>query len=450
MTSACGGDGAASHTARSITAMVRVVAIGVMAVMATACSTAADESGPDATASASTTTTTTTAATTTTITTTTATTTADTTTRATTTTTTTGPVAAPPTTSPTPPGDPIADCIAAIDLAERVALLVWPAVYLEHWDAALAAVADHGVGGVMLMRVRDVTAGELTDQLADLRSLASYGLAIATDEEGGEVQRLRDLRPLPSQAEVSATMSADDARTLIAEHGRFVRSLGIDLVLGPVVDVLPETGPPPLQPSRFFEGDADTVTEYGIVYVAGWNEAGLGAVVKHAPGHGRASADTHIELARTPALDELAERDLVPFGALAQWSTSVTPAPEPFVPPLAAMIGHLDVPGLTDGAPASLSAAAVDHLRTELGFADALVISDALEMGAIDLDLPDAAVAAITAGVDVVLFVGTTRVSEVIDALLDAVADATMSVERIDEAATRVLRNRPLPDACAR
>lgn len=360
----------------------------------------------------------------------------------------------------TPPGTVVGDpgdrtdtaCLDGLTLTERAALLVWPAVYVDAWDLARSTVSDHGVGGVLLMRTRGVTEVELTGMLTELRPLAPLGLIIATDEEGGDVQRLRDLRGLPSQAEVSSSRTIDEARSLIAEHGRFVRSIGVDVVLGPVVDLLPEDGEPPLQRSRFFTGDAETVTRYGAAYIEGWNEAGLGAVLKHFPGHGSATADTHLEPAAISPLDELSGRDLLPYRRLALDGAGGGAEPgraDPdTAPPLAVMVGHLVVPGLTDGRPATLSASAIDHLRNETGFGDALVISDALDMRAIDLDLPGAAVAAVIAGLDVVLIADTRRTGEVIDALVQAVVDRSLTEERLDEAAARVLRHRTDPSRC--
>ena len=120
-------------------------------------------------------------------------------------------------------------------------------------------------------------------------------------------------------------------------------------------------------------------------------------VLKHFPGHGGASADTHDELATTPPLDAMRAYDLVPFQQLAARGAAV-------------MVGHLNVPELTDGQPASMSKAAIALLR-ELGYGDALVLSDALGMDAIGIPVDDAAVLSIQAGVDVVTFTGISDLS---------------------------------------
>jgi beta-N-acetylhexosaminidase len=280
----------------------------------------------------------------------------------------------------------------------------------------------------------DVTLDEFTGLLAELDRSSAHGVLVATDEEGGTVQRLRQYRSLPSQRDVAATMSPDEAAELITGHGAFVSESGVDVVLGPVVDVAPADGSPALEGSRFFSGSPDDVTDYAAAYVEGWQANGLLPTLKHFPGHGAASADTHDALGVTPLLDELELRDLVPYRSLAATAAENGT-------PVAVMVGHLDVPGLTATEPASLSSAAVELLRREIGFDDALVISDALEMGAVDLRLPDAAVASIGAGVDVVLFSDTAATGAVIDAIVTAVEGDALPDDRLADAADRVLRS---------
>ena len=150
-------------------------------------------------------------------------------------------------------------------------------------------------------------------------------------------------------------------------------------------------------------------------------------VVKHFPGHGAASGDTHDEDGVTPPLEALERWDLVPFRALADAGAAV-------------MVGHLTVPGLTDGVPATQSERAIGILRDEVGYADALVLTDALGMQAVGLPEDEAAVLALHAGADVVLFTATGQTGAVIDAIERAVGDGQLAEDRVTEAATRVLR----------
>ncbi len=338
--------------------------------------------------------------------------------------TTTSTVVASTTTAPADPLARLEQCVHAWPLRDRAALLVWPGVSGAAWNDAIALVRDQHVGGVVLMRMDDAFAAQLPTRLAELDALSAHGLLVATDEEGGQVQRLRALQSLPSQEAISQ-MAALDANALLVDHARIVAAAGIDVVLGPVVDVRAVDGSDPLGQGRLFVGDPQTVAAWGALYVDAWEGAGITPVLKHFPGHGSASGDTHDGHVTTPSLDVLLTRDLVPYATLAGSGAAV-------------MIGHLDVPGLTGGQPASRSPQAVALLRDQLGWGDALVLSDALGMGAVGLPVPQAAVAAVAAGVDVVVFTGNAATPAVIDALVAAVTAGTISEARLDEAAARV------------
>lgn len=226
-------------------------------------------------------------------------------------------------------------------------------------------------------------------------------------------------------------MSPDDATLLIASHGNAVRATGVDMVLGPVVDVEPNAGDVPLQPSRFFVGDPVAVSSYAAAYIDGWTEAGLLAVVKHYPGHGAASGDTHITAGVTPSFADIEGWDLRPYAELADRVATDD---------LAVMVGHLTVPDLTDGVPATRSASAIDHLRDELGYGDALLITDALGMAAVGLAEPEASVLAVAAGIDIVIFTQTSQTGAVIDALVAAVDNGQISADQLEASATKVMR----------
>ncbi len=339
----------------------------------------------------------------------------------------TAPTTSGPSIVPVPPPtthSALVDCLATWPLRERVALLVWPSVYSADWAGAITAVRDHGVGGVILMKPDDAFAAQLATRLGELDAASPHGVLVATDEEGGQVQRLRALGVLPSQEDMSNS-DADVVTGILSAHAAVLRDAGVDVVLGPVVDVRPADGSPdPLGQGRLFVGQPEQVAVLGERYVQAWQSAGLLPTLKHFPGHGDANTDTHEALGVTPPLDQLRAWDLVPYAELADSGAAV-------------MVGHLDVPGLTDGVPASRSAAAITLLRDELGWGDALVMTDALGMGGVGLSVPDAAVASLAAGVDVVLFTDTGQTGAVIDAIVAAVERGEFS---IDASAVRVAR----------
>ncbi len=336
-----------------------------------------------------------------------------------------------PTTTTEAPSTPT-PCVDELDLRSTVALLVWPAAEPRAWDDVVDAVEDHDVGGVILMGPRDWTEAEIAGRLADLEARSRHGLVVSTDEEGGDVQRLRVLGILPSQRSIAQDLGDDPTaiRELVATHGERVRALGIDVVFGPVVDVEPVEGEVPLAPSRFFSGGPDEVVAVAEAYLDGWADADLIATLKHFPGHGAASGDTHDVDGVTPSIEALRDRDLVPYERLGDRVATGD---------VAVMVGHLTVPGLTDGLPATQSAPAIDLLRSLPGYADALLVTDALGMAAVQLPEPEAAVAALAAGIDVALFTQTSQTGPVIDAIVEAVADEVLDEDAVRRSASKVM-----------
>ena len=348
---------------------------------------------------------------------------------------------APATGSTTPDGPALADpssdaaaikCVGDLNHRVRAGQLMMVAVTGAGLRDAAADVARYGFGGVFIMGpVGDLGA----DDVAALDDAAPINLLVAVDEEGGDVQRLGAvLGTLPAPGRVAETMSPDAAQTLIAEHARKARALGINVVLAPVVDVRSPGAAGPIG-DRAFGDDPAVVQQFGAAYVSGWQEAGILPVLKHFPGHGAATGDTHLGPAVVPAMDLLRQRDLQPFVALVGAA------------PVGVMLAHVQVPGLTNGLPASLSPAAVEVLRTELGF-DGLVFTDALNMNAVTASRSpaEAAGAAIAAGADVALLISVDDGAAALQALEAAIGDQVPET-RVNEAMLRVLRQKGI-DPC--
>jgi len=121
---------------------------------------------------------------------------------------TTGPATSQPATTQPVTTQPAGDsaellaCVTQWPLRDRIALLVWPSVYSDQWSLAESIVREQRVGGVVLMTPSDAFAEQLGDRLTELTALGAHGLAVATDEEGGAVQRLRALEEIPSQQDM--------------------------------------------------------------------------------------------------------------------------------------------------------------------------------------------------------------------------------------------------------
>lgn len=252
---------------------------------------------------------------------------------------------------------------------------------------------------------------------------------VAVDDEGGRVQRIDELvGDLPSARRLAERFSPAEVRDLAEERGRHLADLGVTVDFAPVLDVSDQDDGEVIG-DRSYGSDPDTVVAYAGAFAQGLDRAGVLAVAKHFPGHGRADGDSHLSPVTTPTLDDLGP-DLAPYRALLADADAV-------------MVGHLVAPDLTDGEPASLSPAAVDGLlRDELGF-DGLVFTDDLGAMRAVTDryrLDEAVRLALLAGVDVALVSSPTDVAGLLDALEADEAAGRLPVEVIDTAVARVLQ----------
>ncbi|MEE9414212.1 MAG: glycoside hydrolase family 3 N-terminal domain-containing protein [Acidimicrobiales bacterium] len=323
------------------------------------------------------------------------------------------------------------ECLAPWPIEHKVGQLIMALALPSSLDSAADLAETGQLGAVGLL-------GEpgpaLPDQLAEIQKRSWLPVTIAVDEEGGNVQRLVGLlNRLPSARSVADLGDPTFAEFNGVVHGSAMFDLGITMDLAPVLDV----GGGPGIGSRSYSSDPAIVSDFGLAFASGLVESGVTPVVKHFPGHGQASADSHRSLPITPSIEDLRQRDLLPFLDAIE------------IPGVALMVGHLNVPGLTDGLPATLSPAAIDGLlRTELGF-DGLVMTDALNMGAIrnGWTTPEAAVLAVAAGADVVMVGSVSEVAATHGALLSALEEGTISLERVDESVLRVLASKSI-DPC--
>ncbi len=313
-------------------------------------------------------------------------------------------------------------------LADAILIPPFPGTEAPGW---VLSALSRGLAGVTLYSENMDAGPDSLRSLTDaLRSQAPDAL-VATDEEGGDVTRVWYAvgSPYPGNAALGEVDDPGLTEEVHAAIGRDLAALGINLDLAPCLDVLAEPSNPVVG-TRSFGSDPALVTRHGRAAVRGLQSAGIAACVKHFPGHGSTLLDSHAELAVVRSgPDELAARDLPPFRAAVDAGV------------MTVMPGHLLVPGVTDGLPASLSAAAISLLR-DLGFTGP-VVSDALEMSAVrdPFGIPGAAVRAVTAGTDLLCLgrdVSEEGYLAVRSALCDAVRSGDLGARRLEEAAARI------------
>ncbi|CAJ1586338.1 glycoside hydrolase family 3 N-terminal domain-containing protein [[Mycobacterium] wendilense] len=335
-----------------------------------------------------------------------------------------------PLSNPMPQAPAVCGDLSTLSTRDKLAQLLM--VGVSNGADARAVVSDHRVGGIFIGSWTDKSM--LTDgTLAQIAAAAEpLPLAVSTDEEGGRVQRLSALiGSQPSPRVLAATKTPDEVYAIARDRGQKMRGLGITVDFAPVVDVT-DAADGTVIGDRSFGSDPAVVTEYAGAYARGLRDGGVLPVLKHFPGHGSASGDSHDTGVTTPSLDQLQAVDLVPYRELTAQG------------PVGVMMGHMQVPGLTGADPASLSGAAVGLLRSGNyggpGFGGVVFSDDLSSMGAINqrYGVPEAVLRSLQAGVDVALWVSTAEVPAVLDRLESAVASGELSLPAVEASLHRV------------
>ncbi|HEX6655951.1 MAG TPA: glycoside hydrolase family 3 N-terminal domain-containing protein [Candidatus Limnocylindria bacterium] len=316
--------------------------------------------------------------------------------------------------------------------------------------SAIADIRDRSLGGVVLFSSDQPTGNPVRnivspDQLAELtaalqsaagESEAGGPLAISVDEEGGLVARLDPAHGFPQTESAAALGARDDAAYTRAAGKRIAETLkaaGVNLNLAPVVDLDVNADNPIIGAlDRSFGADPALVTRQARAFISGHHDVGVLTTLKHFPGHGSSTADSHlgvVDVTRTWSPVELDPyRRLIPAGVVD-----------------AILTAHVFNARLDPDNPATLSAATIDGLlRGQLGW-DGLVISDDMQMGAIRTayGYADAVRLAILAGVDV-LTIANQQVFEAgivertVKIITGQVARGEIPEERIDRSWQRI------------
>jgi len=305
---------------------------------------------------------------------------------------------------------------------------------LELDDSTLALIREEGVHNFILFRRNVQDRSQLTGLCAVLRKTClEYGLPrplIAIDQEGGQVARLPP--PFSTFPEPRQVVEADDCRTLLHQYATTCATelveVGINMNLAPVLDVCP-TGKGLFMERRCLGEDPQRVAELGVIVVKGLQGCGVAACAKHFPGLGAAMLDPHLEL---PVVDlpgrRLFAEDVEPF----RWAFANKVA--------AVMTSHALYAGLDPELPGTLSGQVVDGLlRGRCGY-DGLIITDDMEMGAIEkfMEFPEAVVKAFRAGADLVLICHDhNKIRRALMALREAVTGGAIENTRLTDSLRR-------------
>lgn len=250
---------------------------------------------------------------------------------------------------------------------------------------------DANPWGFILFARNVETPDQLKALTGELRDCVGWHAPILIDQEGGRVQRLR----APAWREFQPPL--DDINTLgNAERAMWLRGrliaddlaqVGIDVNCAPTLDVASDVTHPFLR-NRCYGTDPDTVAKMGRAMVDGMAAGGVASVMKHIPGHGRGTADSHKNLPRVSASRDALSIDFAPFKALNDLSMG--------------MSAHIVMEAIDPENPATQSSACINVIRSEIGFGG-LLMTDDISMEALNGSVLERGQKALQAGCDMVL-----------------------------------------------
>ena len=332
--------------------------------------------------------------------------------------------------------DPIAEQIKDMTIDEKLGQML--IVGLEGYeidDGARQMIDELHVGGFILFG-RNIESPEqllkLNNSLKTANSANKIPLFISVDEEGGRISRIpKAIKNLPTNREIGKINNEEfsyEVGMLLAEK---VSAFGFNMNFAPVLDI--NSNPKnPVIGDRAFGSKAEVVRSLGVQTMLGIKSKGVIPVVKHFPGHGDTSVDSHVGL---PSVDNDLERlksfELIPFKAAIENGAECV------------MVAHILLPKIDAENPATLSKTIItDILRNQLKF-DGVVITDDMTMGAItkNYDLATAAVQSVNAGSDIILVAHQyENALATMKSFKEAVQAGEITEERINQSVYRILK----------
>lgn len=300
------------------------------------------------------------------------------------------------------------------------------------------AINNYPVGGLVYFRDNIQSEEQFSSMVQNVQEYSKNRIGlpmlIGVDEEGGTVTRIGGrgfpgVEELPDMYSIGMACDTEQAYQTGREIGSYLKRFQINVDFAPVADIWSNQNNSVIG-TRSFGNDADLVADMVAAEVKGLREQGICATLKHFPGHGDTEEDSHAGAANSwKTLEELRACEFLPFEAGIEAGAEIV------------MAGHISVPNVTgDYLPASLSYTMITEiLRNELKF-DGVVITDAMNMGAITnvYGSGEAAVKAIQAGIDLILMPGDFYGAY--SGVLEAVKNGTISTERLDESVERIFR----------
>ena len=291
-------------------------------------------------------------------------------------------------------------------------------------------IIEKNIGGIILFS-RNINSIEQVFKLNNqIHSLGSISPMIWTDQEGGNIIRFGEMTATGiSHMGITQTNKPENAKTIASLIAKDMKKLGIDGVFAPVLDVNINKNNPVIG-IRSFSDDPETVIKYAEQFIEGLNHENIASCGKHYPGHGAASADSHLEIPEILlSRDEFEKLSISPFIKLSDKLDSI-------------MTAHVKYPEIVDKIGSFSKKLITDRLKNNSGF-EGVVFSDCLEMKAISDNYSSEEIVfnSINAGIDVMTVSHSYSLQkEYYNIALDLVKKGRIQEKRIDDAVFRILK----------
>lgn len=332
--------------------------------------------------------------------------------------------------------DLIKNQISKMTLEEKVGQMVIVGVEEETFNSNMEKmIKDHKAGGFIFMgkSVKNTTQLlKLVNSIKAANSNNNIPLFLSIDQEGGKIDRMpQEFNRYPTNKAIGKINSENLSYNIGSTIAYEISSFGFNMDFAPVLDI--NSNPKnPVIGDRSFGTGSQLVSNLGIETMKGIQEGNVISVVKHFPGHGDTSVDSHVGLPKVnKSMDQINNFELLPFKEAIKNNVD------------GIMIAHILLPKIDPKYPASLSKVIISNvLRKQLGF-NGIVITDDMTMGAItkNYSIGDAAVKSINAGSDIILIAHDfNKEADAINSIISAVKGGDIPMDRIDESVYRVLK----------
>ncbi|MCR2823458.1 beta-N-acetylhexosaminidase [Lederbergia panacisoli] len=329
----------------------------------------------------------------------------------------------------------ISEVISKMSLEDKIGQMILAGISGTTMDAnSKKLISQFHVGGIIFYKNNFETTAQTIQLVNQMKAENSSNLPLllGADQEGGHVTRLPGgLANFPPNKQIGKVNNPEFSYKVGTLLGHELKEFGLNLDFAPVLDI--NSNPKnPVIGDRSFGNNSEIVSKLGIQTMKGIQSQNVIPTIKHFPGHGDTSVDSHLELPIVnKSLKELKELELIPFERAIDHGSDVV------------MVAHILLPKLDKTNPASMSKAVVtDLLRKQLSFTG-VIITDDMTMGAITehFDIGKAAVASVKAGSDIIL-VGHdyNNVVKIADSLKTAVQNGEISEQRLNESIERIIK----------